>query len=149
MIDGINSGMLSSGHMAALETAKNQADFASFEQALKTAENAAEEKKKFTGLTGYRKTTFTEEEKAARLDKKLRDACVGFEAMYLELMWKEMRNTVPENTLFGESNAYKIWQSMLDSEMMQQTAKGGGVGLADMLYKQLKPQVAPSTDKNA
>ena len=34
---------------------------------------------------------------------------------------------------------------MMDSELMKSAAKGGGVGLADMLYKQLKP---PETTKN-
>ena len=41
------------------------------------------------------------------------------------------------NTLFGKSNSQKIWQSMLDDSMMEEVSKAGGVGLADMIYKQL------------
>ncbi len=70
-------------------------------------------------------------------DKKLREACQGFEAMFLNIMYKEMRNTVPENSLFGDSNADKILQDMRDTEMVNQMAKAGGVGLGEMLYKQL------------
>lgn len=77
----------------------------------------------------------------AQLRKRLKDACEGFEAMLLGIMYKEMRNTVPKNQLFGDDNAHDIWQSMLDSAMMEEAAKTGGIGLADVLYQQLEPQV--------
>lgn len=76
-----------------------------------------------------------------QLRKRLKDACEGFEAMLLGIMYKEMRNTVPKNQLFGDDNAHDIWQSMLDSAMMEEAAKTGGIGLADVLYQQLEPQV--------
>ena len=56
----------------------------------------------------------------------------------MNLMYTQMRETVPENTLFGESNGDKIMQSMLDTEMMNRASKSGGLGLGDMLYRQLK-----------
>lgn len=77
----------------------------------------------------------------AQLKKRLQDACEGFEAMLLSIMYKEMRNTVPKNQLFGDDNAHDIWQSMLDSAMMEEAATTGGIGLADVLYRQLEPQV--------
>ena len=140
MIDPINSNM-SMYNSAAYDAAKEQADTMAFDEVLRKTQQAAE--KKQNGNIAGRKI-LTEEEKAAKLDKELREACQGFEAMYMELMYKKMRDTVPEDELFGNSNADKIWQSMLDSEMMQQAAKSGGVGVADMLYKQLKPQVMAS-----
>jgi len=79
--------------------------------------------------------------KAKQDEKALREACEGFESMFLQMMYKEMRNTVPENSLLGNSNAEKIWQSMLDTEMMDNVSKSGGVGLADLMMKQLSPQV--------
>ena len=77
--------------------------------------------------------------------KRLREACQGFEAMFLDIVFKEMRNTVPENTLFGESQGEKIWHSMLDTELMQNVAKAGGVGIADMMYDNLVGQVTAQT----
>ena len=65
--------------------------------------------------------------------------------MFLDIVFKSMRNTVPENTLFGESNGEKIWRSMLDTEMMQNVAKSGGVGIADMMYDNLIDQVTAQT----
>lgn len=91
-------------------------------------------------------STVTAEEKArAQLEKRLKDACEGFESMLLSIMYKEMRNTVPKNQLFGDDNAHEIWQSMLDTAMMEEAAKSGGIGLADLLYKQLAPQVLAGT----
>ena len=72
--------------------------------------------------------------------KKLREACEGFEAMFLSMMYKQMRATVPESDLFGKkSNAIKIFEDMRDTELMNAAAKSGGIGLADMMYKQLSP----------
>lgn len=76
--------------------------------------------------------------KAAKEDKKLREACKGVEAMFMNMMYKQMRATVPDNELFGTSNADKIFQDMLDTEMVNKMADAGGFGLADVLYRQLK-----------
>lgn len=70
-------------------------------------------------------------------EAKVREACRGFETMFLSMMYRQMRATVPDNTLFGKSNSQKIWQSMLDDSLMEEVSKAGGVGLADMIYKQL------------
>ncbi|MDQ0203067.1 rod-binding protein [Pectinatus haikarae] len=76
----------------------------------------------------------------ARDASKLKDACVQFEAMFLDLMYKEMRKTVPEDSLLGDSNADNILRSMHDTEMTKNLAQAGGVGLADMLYRQIQKQ---------
>ncbi len=141
MIDAINSNM-AMYNTAQYDAAKEQADASAFEEVLRKAKQTDADK--IAGKVAGRRV-LTAEEKAEKLDKELKEACQGFEAMYMELMYKKMRDTVPEDELFGDSNADKIWQSMLDSEMMQQAAKSGGVGVADMLYKQLKPQVMASS----
>lgn len=86
-------------------------------------------------------THIVNEASSTKQEKELKEACKGFEAMFLSMMYKEMRKTVPENTLFGKSNAEKIFEDMRDSEMMKNIADGGGVGLADMMYRQLSPQL--------
>ena len=40
----------------------------------------------------------------------------------MNLMYSKMRDTVPEDSLFGNSNSDKILQSMLDTEQMNQAA---------------------------
>lgn len=90
-----------------------------------------------------RSTAFADELKNiqsadAAKEKKLKEACQGFEEMFLNLVYSKMRETVPDDPLFGSSNGEKIMQSMLDSELTKQMAKAGGVGMADMVYKQIK-----------
>lgn len=72
--------------------------------------------------------------------KRLKQACQGFESMFIQMMWKEMRDTVPENSLFGESQGEKIFRDMLDTEMADRMTQAGGVGLADLMYQQLTEQ---------
>lgn len=115
------------------EVSQAQADAARFRESLDRATKALEDAKASVDASGI---------SAEKESKRLREACEGFEAMFLDIMFKEMRNTVPENTLFGESQGEKIWHSMLDTELMQNVAKSGGVGIADMMYDNLIDQVA-------
>ncbi len=73
-------------------------------------------------------------------DKKLKDACEQFEALFLDLMLKEMRKTVPKDSLFGDSNEDQILQSMRYTALTKKLAACGGVGLADMMYRQIHHQ---------
>lgn len=116
-IDAMGSSTASAAAFQTAQSARADAQSRQFADALQTAQAGAA--------------------KTAAKDKKLQSACEGFEEMFLNLMYSKMRDTVPENKLFGSSNGEKIMQSMLDSEMTKQMAKAGGVGLADMLYTQL------------
>lgn len=60
-----------------------------------------------------------------------------FESIFLGYMLKQMRKTVPEDPLFGQSNAKDIFFDMYDDATAKEMAKAGGIGLAIMLYKQL------------
>lgn len=81
--------------------------------------------------------------------QKLKDACKGFESMFIQLMWKEMRRTVPEDSLFGQSNGEKIFRDMLDTEMVDRMSEAGGFGLADVMYDQLTAQYQARKDMDA
>ena len=74
---------------------------------------------------------------------KLKGACRDMEAVFLNLMLSKMRDTVPKANLMGdETSKDDIMRSMLDGEMTKNMAKAGGMGLADMLYRQLSIQNA-------
>lgn len=68
--------------------------------------------------------------------EKLMDACKDFEAILLNIMFKQMKKTVPESKLFPKSYARETFEEMLDEELVN-NAKGTGLGIADTLYKQL------------
>ncbi|WP_026767143.1 rod-binding protein [Selenomonas ruminantium] len=118
------------------ESSRAAAESAKFSQILNELKNKTE-----SALKPEEAAALKEAKAAEKRDKDLRKACEGFEAMFLNMMYRQMRATVPEDTLFGESNALKIFQDMRDDELMKNVAAGGGIGIADMMYKQLKPQV--------
>ena len=113
------------------DSAQTAAESASFAQMLKDAEHKAAAASQHV----------VNKAAESKRDKELKDACKGFEAMFLSMMYREMRATVPENTLFGESNGQKIFMDMRDSELMKNVAESGGLGLADLMYRQLSPQI--------
>ena len=74
-------------------------------------------------------------------ERKLRSACHDFEAVIIKKMLDTMRQSTPKNSLLGEDGyADKMYQSMRDDEMAQELAKGKGMGLGEVLYKQLSGQ---------
>jgi Rod binding domain-containing protein len=77
---------------------------------------------------------------AARIDKKskLYEQCQAFEAIFVKMMLKEMRNSVDKsNSLISGGWAEDIYSDMLDDEYSKTMAKNAGFGLSDELYKQL------------
>lgn len=73
-------------------------------------------------------------------EAKLREACRGFESVFLSQLFKEMRATVPKNGLL-RGQFEEQYYGMFDKAMCDQMAADGGIGLADMMYRQLKGQV--------
>ncbi|MES2324454.1 MAG: flagellar assembly peptidoglycan hydrolase FlgJ [Pseudomonadota bacterium] len=70
----------------------------------------------------------------------LKTAATQFEAMFINMMMKSMRDATPQDELSG-SEQTKTFTSMLDQQMSQKLAKRG-VGLADVLIRQLGAQAA-------
>lgn len=68
-----------------------------------------------------------------------RAAAQQFEALFLNMMLKSMREATPEEGLFDNSNT-RLYTSMLDSQLAQSLSKGKGIGLADMLVRQMQLQ---------
>jgi len=72
-------------------------------------------------------------------DKELKDACAGFEAIFMNEMIQSMRKTLPGDALFEDSNASNIYQSMQDQNLAENLSKSQkSLGLKDFLYQQLK-----------
>ncbi len=68
--------------------------------------------------------------------QKLREACQGFEALFIQKMWEGMRASLPQDGLM-HSRDEKFWQGMYDQELGKSMARAGGIGLADMMVAQL------------
>ena len=70
-------------------------------------------------------------------DKKLKKACQEMEAVFLNMLLKSMRATVPKSESNGSGMQADTMQSMFDMEMTRNMAAAGGTGLADMMYRNL------------
>lgn len=71
-------------------------------------------------------------------DKKLKEACKSFESFFMAYLMKAMDKTVErqEKGIFSDSRPQQYYRDMMYDGMSQDIAKRG-MGLADMLYKQV------------
>lgn len=77
-------------------------------------------------------------------EAKLREACEGFESVFIQKMWEQMRKNV-EKSGYLHSRDEHMYQGMYDAEFSKKMTKAGGIGLADMLYEQLSQRLGESS----
>lgn len=92
---------------------------------------------KNTGEFAQQLASATEKAQQAKDDAKLKATCQDMEAMFLNMMMADMRKTVQKSKLVDTSTE-DMMTSMLDSEMTKNMASAGGMGLGDMIYRQLR-----------
>lgn len=72
-----------------------------------------------------------------------REAAKQFEALFVNMMVKQMRDAMPtDGGLFG-GEGMKLYESMHDQQLSLAMARRGGIGLADAIERQLLPPAAP------
>ena len=78
-------------------------------------------------------------EKVAKgtVNKKLLNACQGFEAVFITQMLNAMRKTVPQKGMLDGGIAQGIYKDMLYQQYADKMAKTANLGLARVLYNQL------------
>lgn len=89
----------------------------------------------FQGLAGLRGQA------AQSPDKAVRQTAEQFEAHFVQQMMKAMRESVEKSELMDSGNA-DMYQDLMDKEVSMQMVRRGGMGLADMLEKQMLQQQA-------
>lgn len=93
-----------------------------------------------TGALGTLQQLRSMQGAAQRNDPKaLRAAAQQFEAIFTEQIFKNMRQAQMSEGL-GESDSEQLYRGMLDQQMAQKISQGRGMGLADMLVRQLGQQ---------
>ena len=75
-----------------------------------------------------------------KTDEELMDACKEFEAYFLEQMFKEMEKTIPksEETSSYTTNLTDYYKDNMIQEMASTSTETNSLGLAQMLYEQMK-----------
>ena len=88
--------------------------------------------------SGVSRITAQDAEGGDKDKQKLKEACQGFEAIFLSTMMKSMRQTLPGEDIFGKSHGLDLYKSMYDQQLADKLAASGrGVGITDFFYKQL------------
>ena len=78
----------------------------------------------------------------------IRQTAEQFEAHFLQQMMKSMRDTVEKSDLV-ESNNMEMYQDLMDKEVAMKMVKRGGIGVANMLEKQMLKQNAELSTQDA
>ncbi len=73
----------------------------------------------------------------AEKDRATQHAVREFEALFVEMMLKSMRSTIPRDELTGGGRGEEIYRSLLDQEYAKAIAAQGGVGLASLVTTQI------------
>lgn len=82
-------------------------------------------------------------------DQALKAAAQQFETVFLNMMLKSMRDATPQDGMF-DSEQTKMFTGMLDQQFAQNIASGQGVGLAEVMARQLsRNQGASSLEQRA
>ncbi len=68
----------------------------------------------------------------------VKEATESFEAIFIKDLLTVMRKATSEGGLFNSGNSGKIYSSMIDTELSKSLAKGRGLGLGQMLLRQLE-----------
>ncbi len=74
-------------------------------------------------------------------DDELMDVCKDFEAYFTEQMFKAMRRMVPESDEEVSASTKQLrdyYEEQMIQSYAEQSAEGEGLGIAQMLYEQMK-----------
>jgi flagellar protein FlgJ len=80
----------------------------------------------------------------------LRRAGEQFEAIFIRLLMREMRRTIPESNLFGQSeNEKEIYEEIGDAALAEGLGRQRTLGIADMIVRQFGEKTAQDTSTAA
>lgn len=80
-------------------------------------------------------------------EKKLKQACSDLEAIFVSMVFKQMRSTVQKTGLIDGGMAEEMYEEMLYDKYAEEASKGKGIGLADLLYQQLSKSLKPERER--
>lgn len=79
-------------------------------------------------------------------EARLRRASRDLEGIFVEQLFKAMRDTVPEGGVLSGGTGEEIFTTLLDQHVAGEAAARWERGLGDAVYRQLRKSVPPSAD---
>jgi len=86
----------------------------------------------------------TVEPQIQKADKKLWKACQNFESLFMGYLVKSMERTLPQGSLSGSGLPDLMFNQVMGSAL----SEGGGIGLAELLYRDLQSQRPQDSSEN-
>ena len=71
---------------------------------------------------------------------EIRKVAVEFQSLFVEMMFKSMRETVNQDKLTGGGHGEEVYGSLLDHEYAAAVSRRGNLGLAEMIERQMLAQ---------
>ena len=92
----------------------------------------------FSQLTEKNLDRMRNQSKFGQIDseKDMEKVARDFESVFVNKLFQSMRKGVPKSGLL-DSSAMKMYQSMMDQEMAKLMSVGKGMGIGEMVYKDL------------
>ena len=92
----------------------------------------------FSQLTEKNLDRMRNQSKFGQIDseKDMEKVARDFESIFVNKLFESMRKGVPKSGLL-DSSAMKMYQSMMDQEMAKLMSVGKGMGIGEMVYKDL------------
>ena len=82
-----------------------------------------------------------EREKNLDGEENLKKVCSQFEAIFLSYLFRQMKKTIPESGFLKEEFSSKIYEEEFYDTLAEKVAEAGGLGLAKILFNQLKNRI--------
>lgn len=96
----------------------------------------------FAGLTALKKSAHNNDPEA------LRQVAKQYESLFTRIMMKSMRDAVGKDPIFG-SDESQTYEEMYDDQLSIELSKGKGLGLADLLVRQMQRLTGGQTGVSA
>lgn len=81
-------------------------------------------------------------------EETLRKIAGQFEALFTQMMLKQMRASLPKGGLF-DSNQTEMYQEMFDQQVSLSLSQNSGMGLSELLVRQLGKTLPQSAEAQA
>jgi murein DD-endopeptidase MepM/ murein hydrolase activator NlpD len=78
----------------------------------------------------------------------LKKVAQEFESLFISYLLKVMRETIEESGLTEGGFGKGIYTDLFDQEMSRSVAQTGGLGISDMIYRRMAPEIAKNKQSN-
>jgi len=99
--------------------------------------NLVDAENKFKNLLAKKTNESEKENKETEEDKELKKVSQEFEAIFVNMMFKQMRSSVFKSGLLDGGMSREIFEDVYYNEVSKSAAESNELGIAEVIYQQL------------